>query len=133
MIKAIDLYNSGNLFSKAKIFRHYSERLVSCTQENETIRLDLISSHSYNEVKNLGLKQMHMGLIVLGIKGMHREGLGVKPFVSLYDSRFTNLEKAILGCMEVDMNNNKQLVYFVPDYLIATRKFVKRSTTFKNE
>ena len=65
MIKAIDLYNSRNLFSKAKIFRHYSERLVSCTQENETIRF---SSHRYNEVKNLGLKQMHMGLIVLGIR-----------------------------------------------------------------
>lgn len=27
MIKAIDLYNSWNLFSKVRIFRHYSERL----------------------------------------------------------------------------------------------------------
>ena len=29
MIKATNLCNSGNLFSIAKIFRHYSERLVS--------------------------------------------------------------------------------------------------------
>ena len=71
MVKVTDLYNYGNLFSKAKIFRHYSERLVSCTQENETIRQDLIINHSYNDVKNLGLKQMHMRVIVLGIKGMH--------------------------------------------------------------
>lgn len=40
MIKATNLYNSGNL-SKAKIFRHYSKRLVSCTQEDGTIRLNL--------------------------------------------------------------------------------------------
>ena len=64
-----------------------------------------------------------MRLIVLGIKGMHQEGLGAKTCVSLYNSRFTNPEKAILGCMEVGMNSNKQLVYFIPDYLIATRDF----------
>ena len=31
MVNATYLYNSRNLFSKAKDFRHYSERLVSYT------------------------------------------------------------------------------------------------------
>lgn len=64
-----------------------------------------------------------MGLIVIRIKSMHREGLGAKTFVSLYDSRFTNLEKTIPRYMKVEMNRKKQLVYFVPNYLNATRDF----------
>ena len=33
MIKTTNLYSLGNLFSKAKIFRHYSKRLISYTRK----------------------------------------------------------------------------------------------------
>lgn len=67
-----------------------------------------------------------MGLIVIGIKGVHHEGLGTNVFITLYDFRFTNPEQSILGCMEVDMNQNGQIIYFVPDISDRNQKFLFR-------
>ena len=89
-------------------------------------RLNLINSQSYTEIKKDDLKQIHMGLIVIGIKGVHHEGLGTNVFITLYDFRFTNPEQSILGCMEVDMNQNGQIIYFVPDISDRNQKFLFR-------
>lgn len=38
--------NLLNLFNKSLIYQHYSERYVSCTHEDQMIKLDLIDKHS---------------------------------------------------------------------------------------
>lgn len=119
MIKDEKIYYNAKILNSAKIFRDCCERTIFCTQEDKTIRLNLIASN----IKNVGLKQMHIGLIVIGIKGMHRKHLGAKVFLTLFDSRFIDPKQVMLGCMEVNMNGGEQIIYFVPDYLIATKDY----------
>lgn len=37
-----------NLFDKSLLYHNYSERYISCTHEDQMIKLDLIDKHSYN-------------------------------------------------------------------------------------
>lgn len=43
------------------------------------IKLDLIDKHSYNQISNNDLQQAHLGLVIIGVKGLHRENVGAKP------------------------------------------------------
>lgn len=68
---------------------------------------------------------MHMGLIVLGIKGVTRKNLGAKVLIVLYDDRWSDLKKSIIGLTEVDMTNNGGIFYISPDFLINIKEFGK--------
>ena len=61
-----------------------------------------------------GYKTIHLGVVLLGIYGLHREHIGAKVLVTLIDTRFgDNLTKAVIGTMEVDMHENDELVYII--------------------
>lgn len=66
---------------------------------------------------------MHMRLFVLGIKGLTRKNLGAKVLIVLYDDRWSDLKKSIIGLTEVDMTNNGGIFYISPDFLINLKEF----------
>ena len=62
---------------------------------------------------------MHLGLIVVRIKGLTRPGLGTKVLITLLDKRWTDVKKALIATIEVDMTTNRGLFYCSPDYQIT--------------
>ena len=55
---------------------------------------------------------MHIGLIVIGLKGMVRKEIRYKVFVVVTDTRNkTNRMKGIIGTIEADMNQNRGIFY----------------------
>lgn len=56
---------------------------------------------------------MHMGLIVIGLKGLTRKSLGTKVLITIYDDRWSDSKKSIIGLTEVDMSNNSKLFSFL--------------------
>lgn len=106
-------------------FRHHREEQVSCLA-NDVVNLDLINKESTKTlVKNKEYRFMHIGLVVIGIKGkgLVRKELGRKTLISLYDGRWTDASKAMIGMTEVDMNENKGIFYCIPDFLMSIEDF----------
>ncbi|KAG5608537.1 hypothetical protein H5410_019818 [Solanum commersonii] len=66
-----------------------------------------------------------MGLIVVGLKGLTRKNLGTKVLIVIYDDRWSDLRKSIIGLTEVDMTNNGGIFYISPDFMINLREFGK--------
>lgn len=54
---------------------------------------------------------MHMELIVIGIKGLTRKNLGSKVLIVIYDDRWSDIKKLIIGLTEVDITNNGGIFY----------------------
>lgn len=73
------------------------------------------SKESYKEFVN-------QNLIIIGVKGLHRENLLAKVLVCLYDSKFTYIEQWLLGSIELVMNKKGGILYFTLDYLVRTKK-----------
>ena len=69
---------------------------------------------------------MHIGLIVIGLKGMVRKETGYKVFVVVTDTRNkTNRMKGIIGTIEADMNQNRGIFYLSRDYSMSIKDFYK--------
>ena len=100
--------------------------MISVTQEDEKIELNLIDRESYNYAVEEHLKMTHLGLIVVRVKTLTRENLGTKVIVCLYDDRFNDVGHSILGSYELDMNSKGGIVYFTPDFLLPTSTFHKK-------
>ena len=47
---------------------------------------------------------MHLGLIIIGIKGLTRKGLGKKTLLAILDKRHNNVEDALKVSIDVVMN-----------------------------
>ena len=67
LLNAKTLYNEGMF-----IYRHYREEQMCVIGEN-SCSINLISSDSLKEIIKLNMNLMHMGLIVIGIKGLTRK------------------------------------------------------------
>ena len=76
-----------------------------CTHEDHMIKLNLIDKHSYNHNRDKELIHTHLGLVIIGLKRLHRENLSAKPLIYLHDNRFTNIEQELLGSIELNMNS----------------------------
>lgn len=106
-------------------FRHHREEQVSCLA-NDAVNLDLINKESTRTlVNNEEYSYMNVGLVVIGIKGkgLVRKELGRKTLISLYDERWIDARKAMIGMTEVDMNENKGIFYCIPNFLMSIKDF----------
>ena len=65
--------------------------MISVTQEDEKIELNLIERESYKYAVKAHLNMTHLGLVVVGIKALTGENLGTKVFVCLYDDKFNDV------------------------------------------
>ena len=56
LINPIIIYEKGILFSKSLLYQNYSERYVTCIHKDQIIKLNLIDTHSYNQISDKVLK-----------------------------------------------------------------------------
>ena len=115
------LYSAGIFSQKAQLYKHYREEQM-CVIKNSH-HLSLISSDSTKEILRTNMNLMHMGLIVIGIKGLTKKNLGTKVLITIYDDRWSDPKRSILGLTEVDMTNNDGIFYCSPDFMINSAEF----------
>jgi hypothetical protein len=65
-------------------------------------------------------------MYLIGIKGMTRKKLGTKVLVTLLDKRWDTINKATLGFLEGDMNENSLITYIAPDLIMPVQEFIEK-------
>jgi hypothetical protein len=65
-------------------------------------------------------------MCIIGIKGMTRKKLGTKVLVTLLDKRWDTINKAALGFLEGDMNENILITYIAPDLMMLIQEFIEK-------
>lgn len=118
------LYRTNRLFSSNSIYRHQRTEALHLPSGREE-RLTLISPTSVNQLLQRQHNYIHLGMIVIGIRGLTRKQNGGKVFLILYDDRFPNPKQAIIGLIECDMNNNMGIVYISPNFSMLIKDFSK--------
>ena len=84
------------------------------------MNIRLISKESSKKIRQSGKRLLHLGLIVISIKGLVRKSLGTKVLIVVLDNRWrTNAKDALISAIEVDMNDNKGIFYCIPIFLLA--------------
>lgn len=66
-----------------------------------------------------------MRLIIIGVKRLTRKNLGTKILIVIYDDRWLDLKKSIIGLTKVDMTNNEGIFYISPDFMMNLKEFEK--------
>ncbi|KAG5632774.1 hypothetical protein H5410_004491 [Solanum commersonii] len=118
------LYDTGYFARANKLYRHYREEQISAI-EKEIASMNLVNPESIRGIIHNRLTLMHMGLIVVGLKGLTRKNLGTKVLIVIYDDRWSDLKKSIIGLTEVDMTNNGGIFYISPNFMINLGEFGK--------
>ena len=114
------LYKHGIWESNHRIYEHYDEELVCSHNDDAQAILDLITEEAYLKLRQTGMSIIHLGLIKVGIHGLHRKALGTKVLVTLVDNRHINsMSKAVIATIEADMNDCLELVYITPDFMVT--------------
>jgi hypothetical protein len=65
-------------------------------------------------------------MYIIGIKGMTRKKLGAKVLITLLDKRWDTIDKAALGFLEGDMNENMLITYIAPDLMMPIKEFIDK-------
>ena len=65
-------------------------------------------------------------MYIIGIKGMTRKKQGTKVLVTLLDKRWDTVNKAALGFVEGDMNENNLITYIAPDLMMPIKEFIEK-------
>lgn len=90
LVKPNVLYSKSNIFDKnSQLYQHYKEESVSVISEDDQKSLDIITRESYDKIRKDTLIRTHLGLIIIGIKGLTRKNLGCKTLVCILDTRRT--------------------------------------------
>ena len=120
LVPGEQLYKHGSFYFQNKIYEHYDEVKICCPNDDTQVVLDLITEESYTKLLQSCFTVIRLWLFLTGIIGMHRKGLGTKVRASLVDTRhMESMSRAVIGSMEADMNNNLEIVYLTPDYLVS--------------
>jgi hypothetical protein len=65
-------------------------------------------------------------MYIIGIKGMIKKKLGTKVLVTLLDKRWNTINKAAIGFLERDMNENSLITYIAPDLIMSVQEFIEK-------
>jgi hypothetical protein len=114
-IKPQHVYHMGMFESRSSLYR--ISREVELSVLTHPVDLRIVSKNIEGELKYCGYKYIHQGMYIIGVKGMTRKKLGAKVLITLLDKRWGSVDKAALGFMEGDMNENKLITYIAPDHL----------------
>ena len=66
---------------------------------------------------------MHLGVILIGIIGLHRKEIGALVNINLLDTRNNSIGSARLTSAEVNMNQNYVIIGCIPQFCIDLREF----------
>lgn len=130
-IQPTTLYNSRFQIQGRTLFlqRHSFQR--ASVLEGNTLSLPVYGP----EVANLTIGNVqpetlfvHPGIIVIGMKHLGRKQAGGKVLLVLRDTRRTDENKSVLGCMELDMSQNATLAFCNLDFVLSwpdAKKYLK--------
>nr|QVY19275.1 p194 [Agapanthus tungrovirus] len=109
-----EIYKKNWLESKSKIFQSYREDALEVTNNSQLI--NIISEDTIKKMRSQDQIYCHIGLIAIGIKGLHRKKIGARTLIALLDLSWQNMEQAMFGAIEMDMNAGYGIFFCVPDF-----------------
>lgn len=111
------LYHVGPLNLATSLLRINREEVLVTTGP---VTIPIISNESLKELRKTRKRLVHIGLIVVAIKGLTRKELGCKTLLRILDKSWKgSSHKALIANIEVDMNRNTGLFFCSPDMLIS--------------
>ena len=123
-IKPQQVYHMGMFESKSGLYR--ISREVELSVLTHPVDLRIVSRDIENHLRYCGYKYIHQGMYIIGIKGMTRKKLGAKVLITLLDRRWESIDKAALGFLEGDMNENRLITYIAPDLIMPVKEFIEK-------
>ena len=123
-IRPQQVYHMGIFERKSGLYR--ISREVELRVLTHLVDLRIVSKNIDNELKYSGYKYIHQGMYIIGVKGMTRKKLGTKVLITLLDKRWESVDKASLGFMEGDMNENRLITYIAPDLMMPVKEFIEK-------
>ena len=123
-IRPQQIYQMGWFENKNGLYR--ISREVELSVVTEPVLLRIVSKQFENALKYSGYKYIHQGMYIIGIKGMTRKKLGTKVLITLLDKRWDSINKAALGFLEGDMNENMLITYIAPDLIMPVKEFIDK-------
>jgi hypothetical protein len=66
-------------------------------------------------------------MYIIGVKGMIRKKLGAKVLITLLDRRWESIDKAALGFLKGDMNENRLITDIAPDLIMPVKEFIEKN------
>jgi hypothetical protein len=123
-LKPQQVYQMGIFESRSGLYR--ISREVKLSVLNDPVDLRIISKQFENSLRYASYKYIHQGMYLIGIKGMTRKKLGTKVLVTLLDKRWDTINKATLGFLEGDMNENSLITYIAPDLIMPVQEFIEK-------
>ncbi|KAI9072016.1 hypothetical protein K1719_046023 [Acacia pycnantha] len=119
------LYTHGFWETKHKVYEHFSEETVRCTVNDQVI-IPFINRDSKQKLLDQDLLIIHIGLILIKITGLTRSQVGGQVILNLADTIYSNdIQRAIIGTMEVDIARNSGLIYMAPKMQMTVTDFAK--------
>ncbi|GJU87784.1 Orf y [Tanacetum coccineum] len=121
LVTAEVLYSNNRSTTRHRVYEHYSEQRILCVGENQ-INLRLCNEETYESLRNLGLKHIHLGIFIIRLHALNRRSAGTNALVVLRDTRWED-SRQIIATMEVDLSAGTQLVYTFPDMILSVNDF----------
>ena len=122
LLKPELLYDKGYFENTTQFYRNSYETTIQCIKDQVKV-LNIISKEGEHNLKQRNFKFIHLGIIVVGVKGLMRKDLGCKVLITLFDERIKDITKSMIASTEIDMNNNRRIIYFSPDFLLTIKDF----------
>lgn len=125
------LYSQGIFNNSTGLFRYLRE-VEFYSPNNVEIRLNFITPEAATEIKRKNNHTyIHMGLVILEIRGLARKKTGGKTLICSYDNnRFGTPNEVMIDIIVVDMNNNVVVAYIVPDITMTLNDLEKHTKIF---
>lgn len=118
------LYHVGRFKSGSSLLKINREEQILVTER--AVNLQLVSKQTTREIKKKGRKLAHLGLIIIGIKGLTRKKLGTKVLLTILDKRWTEeAKKALIAAMEIDLSDNVRIFYCSPNFILSINDLQK--------
>lgn len=113
LLKPSKIYQTGEPKGLSKFIKGYYEKEIQTTG-SQVVSLPLFSTKEANDLNKQGLTTFHPGLIVIGIKALHRKGLNKVALVTIVDQRFSDPKEALVAIYEVSTVNGGGIFYRAP-------------------
>ena len=124
-VNEVTPYKKKQLVQSSKITRFLNQHNISSI--GNIVYLDLVSSETKHKLlKNKTDKYMHLGIILIGIIGLHRKEIGALVNINLLYTRNNAVWWALLASIEVNMNQNYAVIGCIPQFCIDLKEFTEK-------
>nr|QUQ60708.1 polyprotein [Cacao mild mosaic virus] len=124
IVPAEVLYHSRQDDINHRVYQHWSEEAVNCT-DGQQIDRTLVTMESFSTLNRAGFRYIHIGVIQVRLQILHRREMGTLAYVVFRDNRLLG-DQAILAQMEVSLaDGGHQMIYVVPDIMMTVGDFYR--------